>query len=254
MVARRNVRESEFRKAQSAIKVLQTAAPLNNSSVTAPDGQVRIGADGNGGKLKANGEFEWRGQMETFGPWDNSGDITNSGGLSNSGPFQNSGSFTNTGPMSNSGTFTNTGPLNNSGKLTQNGDADLNGNTKITGNTEITGVTTLKNDLNVDPAGKVHVGSSMTLNPTVASGAIVFSNGAQVFTNGDTIQVYLGNGVVQISNSEARLQLGGSVIRCTVDGVQIIGGLNLSGLPTTTVAGAPAGLLAIDGGVVKRTV
>lgn len=89
----------------------------------------------------------------------------------------------------------------------------------------------LRNLLTVLGAGKIKAGN-ITIDPTVSGGAIVFQNGAQVFTDASTIQVYKGNSVVQISDDYAKLQYGGNVIQIDQNGVL------LSGLPTITRANA----------------
>jgi len=61
----------------------------------------------------------------------------------------------------------------------------------------------------------------MILDPDEHGGAVKFPNGAQVFTNGTTIQVFLGSSVVQVSNDYARLQHGGNVFQLDADGVRV---------------------------------
>lgn len=132
------------------------------------------------------------------------------------------------------GSIVTRGPFTNEGKFTNTGELEQNGSTRLNGPVAIAGRTEVSNDLIVQGSGSVAVGSAMALDPNVSSGAIVFSNGAQVFTDGSTIQVYLGNGVVQISNSEARLQLGGNAVRVTGDGVSVFGGLQVAALPAAS--------------------
>jgi len=68
--------------------------------------------------------------------------------------------------------------------------------------------------------GKVYVGD-MVLDPDEHGGAIIFPNGAQVFTDLETIQVFKGNSVMQISDDYARLQHGGDVVEIDGSGVRI---------------------------------
>lgn len=134
------------------------------------------------------------------------------------------------------GTLRGTGELVWTGKITASGQTDLTGPTKVTGAFTVDGLTKLLKTLTVEGGGKIQVGTAMTLDPTVSSGAIVFGNGSQIFTNSSTIQVYKGNGVVQISDSEAKLQFGGAAV--VVDG----NGVRMSGLPVmsrTSIAGNP---------------
>lgn len=97
--------------------------------------------------------------------------------------------------------------------------------------------------------GKITAGN-MVIDPTVSGGAMVFANGAQVFTDGTTIQIYKGNSVMQVSDSYARLQYGGSVISIGNDGIR------MSGMEARTSAatGLPAGVIGIDGQTVFRVV
>lgn len=110
-----------------------------------------------------------------------------------------------------------TGDVVAEGKWTQNGAWEFNGNGDIAGNVEITA------------GGKLRVGN-MTLNPSIGSGSIVFDNGAQVFTSGDTIQLYGpgGNFVAQVESDQAWIGSAGRNFRATTDGRY------LSLLPVTT--------------------
>lgn len=119
-----------------------------------------------------------------------------------------------------------TGQLTGSGQFLWTGPWELRGAGKITGNVTVEG------------NGKVRVGS-MLIDPTVGGGSIVFDNGAQVFTNGDSIQVYKGNGVLQVTNSGASVNWGGNAVtvdgdglRGTVGAVRSIGG---TGHPANSV-------------------
>lgn len=68
--------------------------------------------------------------------------------------------------------------------------------------------------------GKVYVGG-MVLDPAEHSGAVILPNGAQVFTDATTVQVFKGNSVVQVSDGYARLQHGGNVVQIDADGVRV---------------------------------
>lgn len=129
------------------------------------------------------------------------------------------GNLSVTGTATVTGTLQVAGELNGDGTITWSGPVNLNGLTKVTG------------DMSVEGGGKIKVGS-MTIDPSISGGAIAFANGSQVFTDGSTIQVYLGNGVVQVSNAEAKIQLGGVMVRLTAAGIQ------MGGLPTRTRANA----------------
>lgn len=214
---------------------LESGAMLENSSIT--NGQMTF----LGGKLRglAGAIFEWVGS------------------------FNLTGQFNATGWSIFRGPVTITGET---GTLEVAANAELHGNTKIGQNLEVTAETLLKGltkvlaDFRVEDNGKIYVGPSMTLDPTVSSGAMVFSNGAQVFTDAGTIQVYKGNGVVQISDAYARLQWGGLSVVLDVDGVHVNGGplivqgrttlqgaaVFMPNLPTASGKGLPPGSLWVD--------
>ena len=138
-----------------------------------------------------------------------------------------------------------TGDVVAEGKWTQNGPWEFNGPGDIDGDVDLTG------SLSVLGAGRVKVGSAMTLNPAGSNGRVEFANGAQVFTDAATIQVYKGNGVVQVSDTEAKVQVGGTAVR-----VQS-GHVYMSGMATKTLASTPGAFvnaLVYDGGEVKRVV
>lgn len=123
------------------------------------------------------------------------------------------------------------------GMMTVNGPWALNGDGDIAGN-----VTVL-------PGGKIQVGD-IIIDPTISGGAVAFANGAQVFTDGTTIQVYKGNSVMQVSDSYARLQYGGEVISIGSDGVRI------SGMEARTASstGLPVGAIGYDGSTIFRVI
>jgi hypothetical protein len=133
------------------------------------------------------------------------------------------------------GTFNLTGTLTAIGRSIFRGPVEItgeDGTLDVTAETILRSLTKVLGDLRVEEDGKIYIGTAMVFDPTVESGAIVFQNGAQVFTNGDTIQVYLGNGVVSISNTEAKLQLGGTAIVVDEDGIHFYGPVIAHNLPT----------------------
>lgn len=133
------------------------------------------------------------------------------------------------------GTFDLTGTFTAIGRSIFRGPVEITGEEgtlDVTAETILRSLTKVLGDLRVEEDGKVYIGTAMVFDPSVESGAIVFQNGAQVFTNGDTIQVYLGNGVVSISNTEAKLQLGGTAIVVDEDGIHFYGPVIAHNLPT----------------------
>ncbi|WP_417510558.1 hypothetical protein [Microbacterium sp.] len=141
------------------------------------------------------------------------------------------------------GTERITGTLEILGELVLSGSATISGTVSLTGTMNVTG------DIKVLPGGKIQVGS-IVIDPTISGGAVTFANGAQVFTDASTIQVYKGNSVVQVSDSYARLQYGGSVISIGNDGIR------MSGMETRTTSetGMPVNSIGIDGQTIYRVV
>lgn len=201
---------------------LESGAMLENASITS--GRLRI----IGGTLRV----------------DSGGSVVIVGTLSIDGATTVTGSFKVTGPWRLEGDGTITGNVVGSGTLTWNGSWNLNGAGKIAGNVDVTG------NLDVQGAGRVKVGG-MTLDPTIAGGAVTFPNGAQVFTNGSTIQVYLGNGVVQVSDAEVKMQLGGTSLRLTSGHIY---GAGMATKAVGTVPGGFVGAIVYDAGEWKRLI
>lgn len=176
------------------IERLESGAFLESSSIT--KGRMRF----IGGTLRidSGGKAEIVGTLQV----DGSTIVT--------GTFRLEGAWTFTGNGSISGN------VNITGKLTQNGPWEFVGAGQIKGNVDVTGT------IRVLAGGKIQVGT-IVIDPSISGGAITFANGAQVFTDGTTIQVYKGNSVVQISDVYARLQNGGDVISIGTDGVRVTG-------------------------------
>ena len=185
------------------IERLEAGANLESSSIT--NGRMRF----IGGLLRV----------------DSGGRVEIVGSLQIDGTTVVNGRFKIEGPWSLNGDGEIAGNVNITGKLTQNGPWEFIGAGKITGNVDVTGT------IRVLAGGKIQVGN-IVIDPTISGGAIAFANGAQVFTDESTIQVYKGNGVAQISDAEVKLQLGGTAIRVTSGNVQILG------LPTRSRANA----------------
>lgn len=140
------------------------------------------------------------------------------------------------GTLQIDGTTTVTGTFTVTGNFKVTGPWRLEGPGDITGNVDVTGT------IRVLAGGKIQVGN-IIIDPTISGGAITFANGAQVFTDGSTIQVYKGNGVVQISDTEAKMQVGGTAIIARSGAVQMLG------VPTkasSAAGGLPAGVAHLD--------
>lgn len=210
-----------LRKLESRVKTLETAPRLQNSSISkgalrilSPEGLIVVGSARISGTLNGSGTFDW------------------------------------TGPVNLKGAQSVTGPTTFTGKMTVIGPWSLDGSGLISGDVDITGDVAVTGDINVTGAGRIKVGSSLTLNPAGNNGRIEFANGAQVFTDGTTIQVFKGNSVVQVSDTYARIQYGGSVIQIGNDGVR----MTVNETRTSAATSLPAGVLGIDGQTVFRVV
>lgn len=158
-----------------------------------------------------------------------------SGYLVVTGTLKGTGTFDWSGVMNISGQQNVTGPTTFTGQMTVNGPWKFVGAGEITGNVEVTG------NIKVLPGGKIQVGN-IVIDPTISGGAVTFANGAQVFTDGTTIQVYKGNSVVQIANDYARLQNGGNAISIGSSGAQI----SVAAVAPISGTGAKAGALFQD--------
>jgi len=214
------------------LRQLETASPLQNASIG--ESGLRVY---NGGVIT----IEDDGGLKVTGSIDVVGELIASGIL------------TFTGTLTQEGESTFTGPTHFQGATDVTGDFDVDGPMKTTGTLSVEGVTTLKNDLNVTTGGKVKVGSAMTLDPSVSSGALVFSNGAQVFTDATTVQMFKGGSVVQIDSSSAKLQATGGLVNVDNAGVRIDGPLrNTSG---STISGVTSNVyMDPTTGAIKRIV
>lgn len=212
------------------LRILETASPLQNASIG--EGGLRVHSGGvitieNGG-LKVTGSIDVIGELIA------------------------SGILTFTGTLTQEGESTFTGATHFEGDTDVTGQLDVDGPMTTTGTLSVENVTTLKSDLNVT-TGKVKVGSAMTLDPSVSSGALVFSNGAQVFTDATTVQMFKGGSVVQIDSSSAKLQATGGYVNVDSAGVRIDGPLrNSSG---ATISGVTANVyMDPTTGAIKRIV
>ncbi|KQR88745.1 polymer-forming cytoskeletal protein [Microbacterium sp. Leaf179] len=178
----------ELRRLRHDVDRLQVATPLQSASIGS--GGIRVY---NGGYIKIE-----------------------NGGLEVSGYAQISGA------LRGDGTIDWTGDVDFSGPVEITGTLDVTAETRLRGDTTIEGRTRLLSELEVE--GKISAGD-MTMDPGVSGGALTFANGAQVFTDADTIQVFKGNAVVQVSGSYARLQYGGNVLQIDADGVRVSPGV-----------------------------
>lgn len=143
-----------------------------------------------------------------------------------------------------------TGDVVAEGKWTQNGPWEFNGPGDIAGDVDLAGDMSVTGNVIILPGGKIQVGN-IVIDPTISGGAVAFQNGAQVFTDASTIQVYLGNGVLQVSNSEVKLQLGGTSLRLTSGHILAAG---MATKAVGTVPGGFVGAIVYDAGEWKRLI
>ncbi|MDR6868156.1 hypothetical protein J2Y69_002767 [Microbacterium resistens] len=162
------------------------------------------------GNIRGVGRFDWEGVFHQLGP----------------SVFQ--------GPTTFQGPVTITGP---DGKLTVEKETLLKALTRVLA------------DLVIEEGGKAVIGN-MVIDPTIGGGSVVFQNGGQLFSNADTVQLYLGNSVAQISDDYARLQHAGYVIEIDATGVKMSRGA----VRAISGTGTPEGTLhQDDDGYLRRS-
>ncbi|MEV5052996.1 hypothetical protein [Arthrobacter sp. LAR12-1-1.1] len=225
-----NLNDSQLPDILRRIRNLETASPMNNAAI----GRGGLTVYDGGGISIENGGLNVVGSGTFTGTLYANGTVAFTGTFTQTGPTTFTGTTNLNGPTNIAGTTTITGNVTSTGTFTNNGPTNLNGATKTTGTLSVEGITTLKSDLNVTTGGKIKVGTSMTLDPSVSSGALVFSNGAQVFTDATTVQMFKGGSVVQIDSSSAKLQATGGYVNVDSGGVRVDGPLRNSSHSTVT--------------------
>jgi hypothetical protein len=225
---------SEVAEIRRLIRELSMAAPLQNASIGA--GGLRV--YGGGVITIENGGLKVTGTAEIIGELIATGVVNFEGEVNITGPLDVSGLVTLMSDL-----VVASGGKIKAGTIELNPDGSAKFGTLLIDNL---GKVTLQNDLTVAAGGKIKVGSSMTLDPSVSSGALVFSNGAQVFTDSTTIQVYKGTSAVTVADGTATLQGNGSnYVRVDSSGVRANGPLKATSTVTVDVMNtAPAGKTA----------
>lgn len=185
---------------------LKSGAFLENSSIS--NGRMRfIGGIlklDSGATLDGDGTFRWRGVGSIAGNWEVlEGGVIKVGGVLIS-------------PIGGGRIMVGAGP---NGLILDGGAGSFtNGNVKIEGGKITVGVGAAQ--VTIDGAtGRISAGD-VTLDPTVSGGALTYANGAQVFTDADTIQLFKGNSVVQVADGYAKLQHGGDVVQLDDEGLR----------------------------------
>lgn len=159
------------------------------------------------------------------------------------GLLEGSGTLDWTGPCNLKGKVTVTGNTDFIGRLTTTGDVELGGNTVIKkdldvqAKTRLRGKTTVEDDLEVLPGGKIKIGD-MTIDPSGGSGRVRFANGGQVWAESNAIKMMIGTHAVSVSNGSVLIASSGFAVEVGSAGVKIVGTL-----PQTNAAGVPKGTL-----------
>lgn len=193
------------------LRALETASPINNSSIGASGLRVYDG-----------------------------GVITiENGGLSVTG------TATITGTLQADGTITFTGTFNQSGPTTFTGDTKLNGPTHINGATDIKGAlsvegaSTLKGNLSVTGSGKITAGNTV-IDPSASNGGFTFVTGGGVGGSGGNVVVKGTGNAGLITDTTAAVFAGASQVTVgdgyvKIDGLETVSGVtsNLYMDPTT---------------------
>ena len=131
------------------------------------------------------------------------------------------------------------GELQLTGELTVNGPWTLAGNGDITGNVDLIGDMDVTGDINVTGAGRVKVGSNLTLNPATSGGAIEFGS-SDIVESGGALVISRGSYSVALQPSGIQITAAGFTISLTSSGIR------LSGIPTVSGSGLPTNALFVD--------
>ncbi|WP_367147229.1 M23 family metallopeptidase [Microbacterium proteolyticum] len=204
---------------------LKSGAFLENASIT--NGRLRLIAGllrlDSGARLEGVGTFDWTGPGSIAGDWEVlAGGVIRVGGVLIS-PIGGGRIMVGAGPNGiildgGAGSLTNGNVTIQGGKVTAGTGA---AQVVIDGATGKVTVGTGSKQVVIDGAtGKITAGK-LAVDPEKSGGSIVFENGAEVFTDATTIQVFKGNSVAQVSDDYARIQHGGDVVEIDGAGVRI---------------------------------
>lgn len=135
------------------------------------------------------------------------------------------------------------GGLEGEGHLGWTGIAAFDGPVSITetldvlASTKLQGIVELLSDLVVSGGGKILVGSSMKLVPSVDGGSVEFADGSRLSSSGGTTGIRAGGSRAEISATFAQLSIAGRAF--TINS----GGYQMTSLPTAPVSGYPGGFI-----------
>lgn len=208
---------AELRRLQERVRILETANPLEASSVT--NGQIRI----IGGTIRVDGG----GNLIVNGTMSVNGTSTVTGSFTVSGPWNLSG----TGTIS--GNVTITGNVTATGTLTQNGPWNLNGAGTIAGDVNQTGNTTQQGNVTLTGGGKITAGL-IEISPSVSGGSIQFGSNRRIDAGSGFLGVYDGGRFIVFNSSGVAINGGGGP-------TLTVGPGGVQGIPTIALSSAPSG-------------
>ncbi len=185
MVARDRLGDfaGELNRLVGRVARLEAGANLGFSSITR--GSLRIASTEG---LIVEGSARVSGSLNVTGT------ETVSGTLNVVGVLMGNGEIVWTGPASFTGDTDIGGTLDVTGNAKFTANTEIGGTLKVTGTTRLEAAVTLLNDLIVQGAGKIRVGTSMTLDPNAAAGSLLFSNGAVLEADSGGARLMSGGG------------------------------------------------------------
>lgn len=224
-----NLTDGDLPKIWQAIRALQNATPMNNSSVGRSGFEVYDGGTINvsSGNLVVNGTATISGVLNADGT------VTLSGEVNISGPFTVSGDTAITGDLTVTGPTHLNGTTDIAGDTTVTGDLTTSGNLDVDGTLDINGVSTLNNDLTVQGGGLINVGPNMTLNPAVSGGSMQFYSGGGVEGAAGVTAIKGAGNAGLITNTTASVFAASNSVDVSPSAVSITGPVKLQSLSTT---------------------
>lgn len=225
MAEKINLRSSKVKEQKRRVADYGTETPLSSTAVER--GSTRWLS---GSTVVIEGLLDVTGLTAISGTLNVSGTTTLSGSTTIAGPTGITGALTIAGATSITGKLDVTGPTTLAGALDITGDTtvagklDVSGPMATKGALSVEGVTTLKNDLTVTTGGKIKAGN-VTIDPSVLSGALTFTNGTRLAQTPNGAQLEsVGGGAVTVSPGQADLGIiGGGAVIANAAGVTLIG-------------------------------
>lgn len=164
------------------------------------------------GFLGVAGTQRVTGLLDVTGTFNGSGTNNMDGTNNLSGDNNFSGDNDFTGPTTMSGTFDQNGESTFNGPTHFNGSVDITETLDVTAETRLRGETTVEADLIVTNEGKIKVGTAMTLSPITDGGAIDFTNGTKISSEGTYLNMKAGFGSVGVSSTSVSMNAGGGAL------------------------------------------